>query len=670
VTARTVHSACRICTATCGILVHVDDDRVVRVTGDPDHPLSHGYTCSKGRALPAVHHSTDRLNGPELHGAPASWDDTMSDLATTLSRLVDEHGPNAVASYRSYGWANDCNARYATDAFLRALGTTQIYSSTTLDLPNKRVVPFLMLGTDLAFPLVDWDHTSLVIYVGANPLVSHGHGAATPDPIVRLRTLRAGGGAVVVIDPRTTETARMSDLHLTPRPGTDAVLLACVVRAVLAQRPDCGYLDAWVSDDSLARLTSAVRIYDIHTTAGICDIDVSEVQQLIDVVAAHPRLSVQTGTGLSMGASANVAEWMAWALTIVTGSLDRVGGTVFNPGFLHRSEGGVVVRPWITGPSSVSHPDQAHRFGELPSAVLADEILDGPVKALIVVGGNPVRVFPDSAKTDRALRSLAALAVLEVRRTATTALATHLLAVGDQFERSDIPAYVDSVVSVPFCQYLPQVVPLGADRRDSWRVLAELANRMGLKGPDQNGDGEELLRRATSRARVDFDELQRHPSGVQADDVPAPGWLIPGALAVERIDVAPVQLVEQFATLRHDLTGDALILTNRRLPHQMNSMLQEVPAQRRGPQATLLMHPHDAAARGVVDGTEVTVSSRHGSTVARADVGLGIRRGVVSLPHAFGSPDVNGLTSVAQGLDPLTGMPVFTGLAVEVVPVP
>jgi anaerobic selenocysteine-containing dehydrogenase len=670
VTARMVYSACRICTATCGIIVHVENDRVVRVAGDPDHPLSHGYTCSKGRALPAVHHSSDRLDHPELRGTPATWDETMADLAMVLRRVVDEHGPDAVASYRSYGWANDCNARYATDAFLRALGTSQIYSSTTLDLPNKRLVPQLMMGTDLLFPLVDWDHASLLVYVGGNPVVSHGHGAGTPDPIVRLRALRARGGSVVVIDPRTTETAHMADLHIAPRPGTDAALLACAVRAVLAERPDRRYLDAYVSIESLARLTSAVNEYDLDTTAAICDVKGPELQHLIDIVLAHPRLSIQTGTGLSMGATANVAEWMAWALTLVTGSLDRVGGTVFNPGFLHPMEGGVVVRPWVTGPPPVSHPEQQHRFGELPSAVLSDEILDGPVKALLVVGGNPARVFPDSAKTERALRSLEALAVVEVRRTATTALATHLLPVGDQFERADIPAYVDTVVAAPFGQYLPQVVPLGAERRDGWRVMAELAQRMGLKGPDPLGDGEELLRRASSRARVEFEELKQYPSGLLIDDVPGPGWLIPGALATERIDIAPASLIEQLTTWRRAFTSSALVLVNRRLPHQMNSMLQEVPGQRRGAGPTLLMHPDDAGARGLVDGMQVAVSALHGATIASLEIGSSIRRGVVSLPHAFGAPNVNLLTSSRpDALDPLTGMPIFTGVAVAVTPV-
>jgi anaerobic selenocysteine-containing dehydrogenase len=664
---RQVRTMCRLCIASCGIVVHVEDDRVVRVTGDAEHPISQGYTCSKGRALPAFHHHPDRLDEPELHGVRASWDVVLGDLAGRLRVVIDRHGPDAVAAHRSFGWANDCNARYAIDHFVQTIGTSQSYSTTTLDLPNKHAVAHHMAGTNVLNALVDWERTTLLMLVGVNPVVSHGHTTGFANPVVSLRTLKARGGTVVVVDPRRTETAALADIHVPVRPGTDAALLAYLVREMLTTRPDDAYLDAVADLASRRRLAEAAAPYDATTTASICGVPESLLDRVREVFLRAPRFSFQTGTGISMSAGSNVAEWLGWALGAVTGSIDRPGGTLFNPGFLRPMEGGIAPRPRVTGPAPAARPELDHAFGEVPASALADQILAGNIRALLVVGANPVRVFPDSAKLTAALRGLEVLAVLDVRRTDTTALATHLLAVANQLERSDLPMFVDSTYPKPFTQYLPQVVPPGGQRRSAWRVLAELAERMGVRpAAPSSTDDDTLLARAASRARVPFEEIRHAACGVLADGAPDAGWLLPGALA-QRLDLAPAVFVEQLAVWRRAVGEPSpLVLVNRRLPHQMNSMLQEVQTQQRPPLPTLLMHPDDAAARSLAPGAEVVIRSRHGETTGRVEVTAAVRTGTVSLPHAWGGPDVNRLTSDVDDVDPLTGMPRFSGFAVDV----
>ena len=126
-----------MCQAMCGIVVHVDGDRVVRVTGDPDHPVSEGYTCPKGRALPDVHHDPARLDDP-------LWEQTLDGLALRLAEIIDRHGPGAIGAYRATHWAFDATGRAVSDRFFRALPTQQLYSAVTVDAPNKTLVPDLM----------------------------------------------------------------------------------------------------------------------------------------------------------------------------------------------------------------------------------------------------------------------------------------------------------------------------------------------------------------------------------------------------------------------------------------------------------------------------------------------------------------------------------------------
>src|SRR5205085_11311107 len=97
---RTVRSFCRICTAICGILVDVQGDRVVRVRGDREHPLTHGYTCPKGRALPTVHHHPDRIEHPMMRVdgrlEATTWQACLDDLGSRLRATVERHGPESL----------------------------------------------------------------------------------------------------------------------------------------------------------------------------------------------------------------------------------------------------------------------------------------------------------------------------------------------------------------------------------------------------------------------------------------------------------------------------------------------------------------------------------------------------------------------------------------------
>ena len=159
----------------CGLVVHVDGDRVLEVRGDPDHPVSRGYTCPKGRALPAFHHHPARLDRPMLRGDHVSWDVLLGDLATTITRVVEESGPDAVAAYfGTWSWM-DALGRARTERLLRHLGSRSRYSAITVDAIARLTVAEMMGGLGALLPSVDSDDPGLTVLVGTNPVVSHGH---------------------------------------------------------------------------------------------------------------------------------------------------------------------------------------------------------------------------------------------------------------------------------------------------------------------------------------------------------------------------------------------------------------------------------------------------------------------------------------------------------------
>ncbi len=310
-------------------------------------------------------------------------------------------------------------------------------------------------------------------------------------------------------------------------------------------------------------------------------------------------------------------------------------------------------------------------YGGLPSAALADEVFAGNVRVLFVMGGNPALVFPETAKIRRALEAVEMLVVCDIRRTETTDLASVVLPVTSQLERADLNTGM--FFPEPYVQYIAPVVPPGGSRRPTSWVFGELSRRMGVPVMGDPGadarlpagfTDDDVLEVLTAESRIPWATVRAAEHGVMATDAPGPGWLVPDLLP-RPLDLAPPALVEQFAAWDAALPCDGLVLINRRLPRQMNSTMRDVGAQATiGPLPTLLVHPADAAERGLVSGEEVLVESRHGSSPAHVELTDSLRRGVVSIPHGWATPNVNDLTSSTEELDPLTAMPRFSGFPV------
>jgi anaerobic selenocysteine-containing dehydrogenase len=488
------------------------------------------------------------------------------------------------------------------------------------------------------------------------------------NPLSRLRGLRARGGRVIVVDPRRSETARHADVHVALRPGTDPALLAHLVRRVLSTSVDRDYVDACVDGAGLDRLRLAVEPFDLERTAAICDAPSDLIDRVATMVTAAGRVAVETGTGTTMNRSANVTEWLVWALSAVTGSLDREGGATFNPGFLRPMEDALPAGRGDLGDRVESRPDAPRIVtGELPCAVLVDEIEAGRIRALIVRLGNPALAIPGNDRLRRALARLDLLVALDVVPTETTELATHILPMADHFERADV--VTGYLQAVPFLRFAPAVIAPRAERRPQWWVFAELSRRLGLPlfGSARRDaalagrelDDEVIAESLGAGARRPWAEVRAAPYGV-LDGALEPGWLVPGRLP-QLLDVAPPELVAQLERWSApDHSGsETLIMINRRTSARYNSF----PVKTSTP--TLLIHPDDARRHGLQHGDTTVVRTKVGSCRAVVEPTDAMRPGVVSLPHGFREADVNQLTTSAV-VDPLNAMPVMSGYEVSV----
>jgi anaerobic selenocysteine-containing dehydrogenase len=669
---RTERSFCRVCTAQCGILVDIEGDQVVRVRGDKAHPLTHGYTCPKGRALAQMHHHPNRLERPLVRAGgrlqPTSWEECLGDLGRRVRAIVDEHGPASVGIFYGSGVGMDAAGYRMSEALQAAIGTPAKFSPLTIDGTAKTLVSTLVGGFPGFSVRPDYERVNLVVYIGINPMISHGHTVAMPNPAPTIKAA-AARGEVWVIDPRFSDTAGFANRHMAPRPGTDYAVLAYLVRELLREGAD---------PDVLARRTVdahglhvAVEPFDRARAAEIAGVAPEELADLLASVRRAGRLAVETGTGVTMSVGANLTQWLAWVLMILTDSMNRPGGAWFHPGFINRMDAAplpIITEPF--GPGPKSRPELPSFVGDWPCAALPDEIEAGHIRAFINLGGNLVRSFPDASRLVAALQKLEVFATLEIIENETSALSTHVMPSKDQLERPDLALW-DFLSPRVNAQFTPAAVPPVGDRRATWWILAELIRRMGYEPPGEPpaddrapGADESMLAGLVQYARTGFAELVQSRYAETGHELPA-RWVDEHVERLGGWRLAPPVLVEQLAAVsRAQLATNAspagLSLIPRRQRRHVNAQFLFL-----GDKPEILLHPADAASAGVEDGRPVIVRSARGEVTGVAKLDGRIRTGVVSVPHGHEDANVNLLTDIRL-VDPVTGMARYSGLQVSV----
>jgi anaerobic selenocysteine-containing dehydrogenase len=486
-------------------------------------------------------------------------------------------------------------------------------------------------------------------------------------PTAALRDMRARGAELWVIDPRKTETAQRADAHIAPRPGTDYAVLGYLIRELLEDGADRDYIAKHAQGAD--RLAKAVERFTLDYASAICGI---EQQQLLDLLAAvrkAGRLSVETGNGVTMQRAGNVTQWLCLALMIVTGSLDREGGSWVNPGLINRKDRRDLPAAPEEGwnrPGPKSRPELRGTGGDFPCCAIPDEIAAGNLRAMVNFGGNLEVCLPDTKLTYEALKQLDVLAVLDVRHTRTSDIASHVLPCKDQLERSDMTFVTDSAFPLMVAQYTPAVVePLG-QRKPYWWIVGQLGKRMGIDffpGLDiDTADDDAVMEYLLTHSEVDFAELKAKRLLIEPHVI---GW------AQRHVDakiggwrMAPQPLVDQLSELeaKENVQGPGtLILIPRRQKYHENSKLLELRDE-----PLVIMHSTDARAAGVVEGAMVEVRSVNGTVRRVMKIDDTLRPGCINVPHGWSDElNVNRLTGT-RDVDSLTGMVVYSGLEVSV----
>lgn len=706
---------CRFCHVFCGLEVDVEGGRVVEVRGDRDNPVSCGYTCEKGRAEVERIHHPDRLTAP-LRRGQGGWEEVgasraLDEIAERLRRVVDAHGPDAVAVYVGCGGhRTSAGGPWFVRRWLDALGSKRLYTSFTIDSPSLAVAGSRLYGGPFPATLLDVDRADVVLFVGTNPIASHQMNMPQSNPSARLRDAQRRGMKLIVADPRRSDVARRADLHLQVKPGEDATLLAAMIKLILDRGlQQHEYVEKYVS--GVEALHEAVADFGLDYAAHRSGVPAEAIERAAVLFAAAERGAAQSGTGLHMAPHHNLTTQLVMTLNALCGRVDRPGGMNRNEGPLGRRFGpdmGPVPRPPNPPKSRIRGiPALNGLFGgyfEMPTSTLTDEILtpgDEQIRALIVNGGNPALVLSEEASTLRALEQLDLLVVNDLFLSATAEFADYVLAVKHPFERVDVSKLMDAAYPFPFGQYTEALVQGPEEALEEWEIFWGLAARLDLPlhfgglTPERTPSTDELLDAQNARARVPLDEIRKHPSGaVFGARETAAGGVLPNMIghADRRMAAGHPEVIAELRQVRAEPVPDAggyaigdrfgFRLITYRMKEVYCSQGQNLPSLRRKrPYNPLLMHPEAMRERGLDDGDLVAVESGDGRVEALVEASDEVARGVVALAFGWGNPsdprgvrdkgsNVQRLIADDEAYDSITGLARQSAIPVNVVPVP
>ena len=710
------HITCTLCEAMCGLEVRLDPaGAIASVRGHRADPLSRGHICPKAFALQDVHEDPDRLRRPVVRTPrggwrEVSWDDGIRYAAERLVAVQAEHGDDALAVYLGNPNVHSLGALTHHPTLVRLLRTRNRFSATSVDQLPHHVVAWALYGHQFLLPVPDIDRTDLLVLVGHNPMASNGSLWTVPDFPQRRRELASRAGRLVVIDPRRTETAKVADEHHFVRPGSDAAVLLAVVRELLGDELTGIRTGPAAYVDGVDRVRDAVAPFTPELAEQVSGMSADAVRRLARDLAAAPSAAVHGRMGVSTQAHGVVCQWAVQAINVLTGNLDRPGGTMFTTPAVDLVGRGVL-SPGGFGTRRTRVRGLPGFGGELPVAALAEEITtpgEGQVRAMLTIAGNPVSSTPSGHRLDEALAGLEAMVAIDFYVNETTRHADVILPPASPLERDHYDLVFHTLAVRDASRWSPALFAPGPDTKQDWEIARDLgvavirARGEGLRAkwsratvqtearlrlsPRRQLDA--LLR--SSGARLSVAKLERMSAG--ADRGPLKPRL-PARLATpeQRIDLLPPVVADALPGVLEALSSGPgprdgeLLLIGRRHQRDNNSWLHNASRLTRGrARHALLAHPDDLAVRGIRSGDTVLVRSAAGEVRVEVDATEDLMPGVVSLPHGYGhrrpgvrlaaatelpGVSVNDLTDSAV-VDAVSGNAVLNGVPVTVEPLP
>ncbi len=709
---RQVTTTCGYCGVGCQLSLHIRDERIVRVTTPPGPTVNGVALCVKGRYGYEYVHHPDRLTQPRvrrylLDGGPrdrtagrgawveVDWDTALAIVAHKLAAVRRESGPDSIGVLASAKCTNEEN--YLMQKFARqAIGTHNVDHCARLCHSST------VTGLAMAFGSGAMSNTMADIAEQAQALFIIGSNTTEQHPVFGARLRQAvlrRGIPLVVADPRAVDITEFATLHLRQAPGTDVALINGLMHLILAHGwEDRAFIAARC--EGFAEFCATVEQYPPERVAAITGVPVADLERAAELLARHRPMAVIWAMGITQHTTGVLNVLSLANLQMLLGNMGVPGGGVnplrgqnnvqgacdmgalpnLLPGYQPVTDGPARARfaaGWQLAGPGAGEP----LFGDQPGRTVTELIPQagtGGIRALYILGEDPVLTEPDSNHTRACLDTCEFVVLQEIFPTETAAYADVLLPGAAFAEKGGTVTNTERRVQL----MRPALTPPGAARAD-WAITAELARRL-LALTDRTPAGphagwayaqpaqilEEVAALTPAYAGVNHARLAAEAAlywPVPAPDHPGTPILhtqqfTRGRGRFHAVDHLPAQELP-------DPNYPLLLTTGRVLYHwHGGEMTRRAPALLAVyPEALVEISPEDGARLGVADGAAVQVESRRGTLEAHAIITDRVGPGVIFANFHFpGRQNANNLTLAA--LDPLAKIPEYKVCAVRIVP--
>ena len=465
-------TACVLCGNGCGLEVQVENNRIIKVRSDKDSPISEGYACRKGTNIAFHQHNADRVLYPlkkiEDKFERISWDQAVSEITAKLKNILQQHGPRSLASLVGGGEFSFLSVAFPV-RLVRRLGSRYNYSAANQEFAGRYWAHGLTLGSQGIGLTADFEHSDMLLLVGKNPLMSHNF------PQARRRLTKMSKDAerlLVVVDPRLSETAKIADIHLAIRPGTDALLVKSMIAIILREgMHNQKYINENV--DGFKEMLPWFADFDVKAALKVCKLDYNQVFKVCREFTTR-KSCLLDDLGILMNRHSALVSYLLVVLLAICGRIGVPGGNYLVGGGARSDPSDP--RTWRTLITDIPAIN-----GMFPPNVLPEEIMnDYPerIRAVLNFAANPLRSYADTTAYENAFRQLELLVVAEIVMSETAALAHYILPSKTAYESWD--GTPGGGFSEVYARMRPPVVESEGDQKEGGEIFTLLADAMGL----------------------------------------------------------------------------------------------------------------------------------------------------------------------------------------------
>jgi anaerobic selenocysteine-containing dehydrogenase len=472
-------TTCVMCGIRCGLEVKVENNRIVKVRPDKDSPISEGYVCRKGMNIAYHDHNADRLLYPLKKAGGKferiGWDQAIGEIAEKLKRILQEYGPRSLASLAGGGEFSFYPTRFLV-GFVQALGSHYQYSAANQEFAGRYWAHGLTFGSQRLELIPDYENTEMLMTVGWNGMMSHQIPQARR---VLTRISKDPDKLLVVIDPRRSETAKIADIHLALRPGTDALLLKSMIAIILKEgMHNQEYIDKHVN--GFKEILPWFAGFDVNAALKVCELEYDQVFHVCREFAKR-QSCLRDDLGILMNRHSALVSYLLVVLLAIRGRIGVPGGNFLLGEKIYSDPNDP--KTWRTAVTNI--PAIAGMF---PPNVMPEEIAnDRPdrLRAAFVLQANPLRSYADTTAYEEAFGRLDLLVVAEIAMSETATLAHYVLPCRSTHESwSPADAIIPSKTKEGFLDVVSRmcrpVVEVEGEQKEAGEIYTLLVDAMGL----------------------------------------------------------------------------------------------------------------------------------------------------------------------------------------------